>query len=48
MRVTVCEMNDSVEDFSREWGLLADHVQKEKSDLVMLPEMPMVVLEKSV
>ncbi|MCJ7580817.1 MAG: carbon-nitrogen hydrolase family protein [Candidatus Aminicenantes bacterium] len=40
MRVTVCEMNDSEKDFSRDWDLLTVHVQKEKSDLVLLPEMP--------
>ncbi len=40
MKVTVCEMNDSKEEFSRDWDRLVDHVQKEKSDLVLLPEMP--------
>ncbi|MFC2166866.1 carbon-nitrogen hydrolase family protein [Acidobacteriota bacterium] len=40
MRVTVCEMNDAEKDFISDWDLLADHVQKEKSDLVLLPEMP--------
>ena len=40
MRVTVCEMKDSEGDFSRDWDRLAHHVQKEKSDLVLLPEMP--------
>ena len=40
MRVTVCEMNDSEEAFSKDWDRLVDHVQTEKSDLVLLPEMP--------
>ena len=40
MRVTVCEMSDSEEDFSRDWERLVNHVQNEKSDLVLLPEMP--------
>jgi len=33
MKVTVCEMNDSEEEFPRDWDRLVDHVQKEKSDL---------------
>jgi N-carbamoylputrescine amidase len=33
-------MNDSKEDFSRDWERLVNHVQNEKSDLVLLPEMP--------
>ncbi len=40
MKVTVCEMNDSASAFSRDWDRLVDHVQKERSDLVLLPEMP--------
>ncbi len=39
MRVTVCELRDSREGFSQEWGDLVRHVREQKSDLVLLPEM---------
>ena len=40
MRVTVCELNDSVEGLARDWERLVAHVQEHRSDLVLLPEMP--------
>jgi N-carbamoylputrescine amidase len=40
MRVTVCEMSDDRDRFQRDWEGLARHVKTEKSDLVLLPEMP--------
>jgi len=40
MRVTVCQMNDDPRRFTRDWGLLARHVNRETSELVLLPEMP--------
>jgi predicted amidohydrolase len=40
LKVTVCEMPDNEEGFSKAWGRLAKHVSKESSDLVLLPEMP--------
>ena len=40
VRVTVCELNDAPEDFAQDWERLAVHVGKNKSDLVLLPEMP--------
>jgi N-carbamoylputrescine amidase len=40
MKVTVCELNDSVEGFARDWDRLVAHVQAHGSDLVLLPEMP--------
>lgn len=40
MRVTVCELNDTSPEFARDWEKLAEHVRREKSDLVLLPEMP--------
>ena len=40
MRVTVCEMNDAEEEFTRDWERLVEHVNNEKSELVLLPEMP--------
>jgi len=40
MKVTVCELGDDAEDFSRDWEQLVTHVRGEGSDLVLLPEMP--------
>jgi N-carbamoylputrescine amidase len=40
MRVTVCELNDDPAAFELDWQNLAAHVRQEKSDLVLLPEMP--------
>jgi N-carbamoylputrescine amidase len=40
MRVTVCELNDALNDFAREWDQLVAHVRSETSELVLLPEMP--------
>jgi N-carbamoylputrescine amidase len=38
-RVTVCELHDAPDELARDWDLLADHVQAERSDLLLLPEM---------
>jgi N-carbamoylputrescine amidase len=40
MKVTVCELNDRVEGFARDWDRLVANVQEHRSDLVLLPEMP--------
>ena len=40
MRVTVCELNEAPDIFSREWERLVAHVKSETSELVLLPEMP--------
>ena len=40
MRVTVCELSDDSAGFARDWDRLARHVHDEKSELVLLPEMP--------
>lgn len=40
MKVTVCELNNSVDGIKNDWGLLVDHVISESSELVLLPEMP--------
>jgi N-carbamoylputrescine amidase len=40
MRVTVCELNDEPSKFTHDWDILVNHVKKESSDLVVLPEMP--------
>jgi predicted amidohydrolase len=38
LKVTVCELNNDDGDFSKEWHYLIDHIKKEKSDLLLLPE----------
>jgi len=38
MRITVCELPDK--NFWKEWDELTQHVSDERSDLVVLPEMP--------
>ncbi|MBI3439490.1 MAG: carbon-nitrogen hydrolase family protein [Proteobacteria bacterium] len=40
MRVTVCQLNDQRALFDADWQALCAHVKREKSDLVLLPEMP--------
>jgi N-carbamoylputrescine amidase len=40
MRVTVCELNDNPDMFARDWARLANHLGNERSDLLLLPEMP--------
>lgn len=40
MKVTVCEMRDPAEEFSRDWELLVAHVADHESELVLLPEIP--------
>jgi len=40
MKVTVCELVDGTERFRQDWDALVDHVRREASDLVLLPEMP--------
>ena len=39
MKVTVCEMPDGRSEFERAWEGLTRHVERESSDLVLLPEM---------
>jgi N-carbamoylputrescine amidase len=39
LRVTVCELSAG-DGFERDWSLLAKHVREERSQLVLLPEMP--------
>lgn len=38
-KVTVCELNDQPDRLEKNWDGLVKHVRKEKSDLVLLPEM---------
>ena len=40
MRVTVCELPEDRTAFERAWPDLVEHVAREGSDLVVLPEMP--------
>jgi len=40
MKITVCELADSPDDFQKDWLSLVEHIRRERSDLVLLPEMP--------
>lgn len=40
MRVTVCQMRDDERGFAEDWDRLRAHVAQERSDLVILPELP--------
>ena len=40
IKVTVCQMNDDIEKFKKDWDRLTGHVRLYGSDLVLLPEMP--------
>lgn len=40
MRATVCEIRNDPIGLERDWAALVRHVKTEKSDLVLLPEMP--------
>lgn len=40
MKVTVCELRNDQDGLEQDWNSLVEHVKSEKSDLVLLPEMP--------
>jgi len=40
MKVTVCQLSNDPDIFARDWERLVAHVAAERSDLVLLPEMP--------
>jgi len=40
MRVTVCQLNDDPTRLAVDWAALCAHAQAERTDLVLLPEMP--------
>lgn len=40
MRLTVCELSDEAVAFREDWARLIPHVQNQRSDLVLLPELP--------
>jgi N-carbamoylputrescine amidase len=39
MKITVCQLEDSKQEFRKSWDILVEHVHKAKPDLVLLPEM---------
>jgi N-carbamoylputrescine amidase len=39
MKVTVCELGNSPEDFAKDWKKLSIHTKEKRSDLILLPEM---------
>ena len=39
MKVTVCEIENSKEGLNKDWKLLVKHVNREKSELLLLPEL---------
>jgi N-carbamoylputrescine amidase len=40
MKVTVCEMSDNEDNFIVDWNDLGSHLDQNKPDLLLLPEMP--------
>ncbi len=40
MKTTVCELKNGADTLQEEWDRLVDHVSAERSELVVLPEMP--------
>jgi N-carbamoylputrescine amidase len=40
VRVTVCELHDDRRSLDADWVALSDHCRKQRSELVLLPEMP--------
>jgi N-carbamoylputrescine amidase len=40
MKVTVCQLHNEREAFAADWDRLVAHVKSQRSDLVLLPEMP--------
>jgi N-carbamoylputrescine amidase len=40
MKITVCEISNDPERLSNEWKMLIQHTQTERSDVLLLPEMP--------
>ncbi|MFC2164860.1 carbon-nitrogen hydrolase family protein [Acidobacteriota bacterium] len=39
MKITVCQMRDEIAEFKQDWNRLIEHSQREKPDLILLPEM---------
>jgi len=40
MKTTVCQLPDDTDELKEAWKRLAEHVQNETSEMVLLPEMP--------
>ena len=40
LKVTVCQMHNEREPFAQDWEQLVSHIRSEKSQFVLLPEMP--------
>lgn len=40
MKVTICEMSDNEDNFIVDWNELNTHLEENKPDLLLLPEMP--------
>src|SRR5262245_1665474 len=40
LRVTVCQLSDEARAFAADWARLRAHVEEQRSDFVLLPEMP--------
>ena len=40
MKVTVCELSDNEDDFIQDWNELAIHLDQNRPDLLLLPELP--------
>jgi predicted amidohydrolase len=40
MRVTICQLRDEPDGFAADWTALCAHALRERSELVLLPEMP--------
>ena len=40
MKITVCEIRNNQKELEQDWQRLVNHIRFEKSDLVLLPEMP--------
>lgn len=40
MKITVCQLHNGREAFAADWKHLVEHVRAERSELVLLPEMP--------
>jgi predicted amidohydrolase len=40
MKITVCQLHNEREAFAADWDRLVAHVKAQRSDLVLLPEMP--------
>jgi predicted amidohydrolase len=40
MKITVCQFHDARDAFAADWNGLVEHVKAQRSDLVLLPDMP--------